>query len=270
MEFQMCTDRWPLPYMIFSIVVCSIQIILAAIGIFGHSFILLATYRTKKIQTKYVNGVMMNEMTCFMIFAIFSAVTFWQSLIMLAISADLLSAIVFPVLYRKWMVGVNVPMNILLCALISLIHTIIIWRFGVDVMKYGECNAFIIGIEVLSITSILNYCISSSQVLIYFICYIIVYIRARIFMHQNKNACYRNQHRATMRTISVLITVYACTWVLAMILVNLSDLITDKLRTRWIWMIAFLDYSRIKPQRKKRMNSTCQRDCDNANVEECK
>ncbi|VDL84450.1 unnamed protein product [Nippostrongylus brasiliensis] len=48
-----------------------------------------------------------------------------------------------------------------------------------------------------------------------------------MFMRRNKNACYRNQHRKTMRTISVLIIVYICTWLLSLVLTNTMYRVLD-------------------------------------------
>ncbi|RCN29271.1 hypothetical protein ANCCAN_24974 [Ancylostoma caninum] len=58
-------------------------------------------------------------------------------------------------------------------------------------------------------------------------------------MHKNKNACYRNKHRKTMRTISVLIVVYICTWVMSIALTNVViDFIDNGMWKRWMRMLA--------------------------------
>lgn len=63
-------------------------------------------------------------------------------------------------------------------------------------------------------------------------------ILARNFMRRNKNACYRNQHRKTMRTISMLIVIYMCTWVLSILTTDAIHFVADVEWRFIMWMVA--------------------------------
>uniref|UniRef100_A0A0K0D2K8 G_PROTEIN_RECEP_F1_2 domain-containing protein n=1 Tax=Angiostrongylus cantonensis TaxID=6313 RepID=A0A0K0D2K8_ANGCA len=120
----------------------------------------------------------MDQMTCFAIFATFLTATIWQSVIMLAISVDLLCAIVFPILYRKWMTNMTVTINVMVCAALSLVYSVFVYD-SIDSTKPSNCNTFNIAMNVSSCMNVLQYCIFSSQMLVYVICYVIMYIRGR-------------------------------------------------------------------------------------------
>lgn len=74
------------------------------------------------------------------------------------------------------------------------------------------------------------------------------HVSAKIFMHKNKNACYRNTHRKTMRTISVLIVVYICTWVLSIVLTNVViDFFDHTVWKRWMRMLSVSHFYTFDP-----------------------
>ncbi|EYC37384.1 hypothetical protein Y032_0796g2396, partial [Ancylostoma ceylanicum] len=182
--------------------VCLVQISLAVAGIFGHSCILYATCKTKEIQTKYgmllvqlsithivcifgellnaaflVSAPVLDESTCFKIFAVLSASMLWQSIIMLAISIDLLCAIVVPLLYRDCTTRACVTANVLLCGVLSAAYTFIIYS-ATRSEKYGECSVYSVQHDTVALfVGIVNCVIAFSQVLIYITCFTIMYIR---------------------------------------------------------------------------------------------
>ncbi|KAK6727214.1 hypothetical protein RB195_005117 [Necator americanus] len=231
-------------------------------GIFGHSVILYATYKTKEIQTKYglllvqlsvthivciagalvntaflVTAPVLDELTCFQIFALPIAVMLWQSVIMLVISVDLLCAIVIPIIYREWSTRAFVVASLIFCGIMSAAYTTTIYA-TIRSHEYSVCNAYSVQNDTVGqFVGIVNYIIAIPQVLIYITCYTVMYIRARIFMHKNMNACYRNKHRKTMRTISVLIVIYICTWVLSIVLTNVIGYINNDMWQRWLQMV---------------------------------
>lgn len=250
-------------HVIFAIVACVLQVAVATAGIFGHVIILFVTYRTKEIQNKYglllvqlsithiicIFGELMNtafivaapvlpKTECFKIFAALLVVMIWQSLIMLSISIDLLCAIVFPIHYRKWTARASVCVNVVVCGFISVAYTMTIYGHT-DTTGSGICNVYTAqNHSVFTHTEALAYTIAVLQVLIYIACYVIMYIRARNFMRRNKNACYRNQHRKTMRTISMLIVIYMCTWVLSILTTDAIHFVADVEWRFIMWMVA--------------------------------
>ncbi|XGW21706.1 hypothetical protein V3C99_004574 [Haemonchus contortus] len=251
--------------MVFTVIFCLAQIILALCGIFGHSVILFATYKTKEIQTKYglllvqlsvahiicILGQLVNtaflvvmpvigQMLCFRIFFVFMASMFWQSIIVLIISIDLLCAIVIPLLYRKWTVKLCVTMNIVVCCSLAIVDTAIAYG-AINAKEKSECNIYSIRAHKVSIyAEVFSYCVAALQVLTYLTCYTIMYIRAKMFTRKNKNACFRNQHRKTMRTISVMVVIYVCTWVLSIVITRFADFVSSSAWRRLLWMIASL------------------------------
>ncbi|KAK5980486.1 hypothetical protein GCK32_012855 [Trichostrongylus colubriformis] len=180
----------------------------------------------------------LNNMVCFGIFSVFITMMMWQSLIVLVISIDLLCAILIPLQYRKWSTRVCVLVNVVVCCLFSTAHTLVVYG-ATDSSEKSECNLFNAHADTNSLRiEAVSYCIAALQVLIYLICYVTIYLRARNFMRKNKNACFRNQHRKTMRTISVLIIVYVSTWILSIILTHVITYVLDATWRRMLWMIA--------------------------------
>ncbi|VDP29025.1 unnamed protein product [Heligmosomoides polygyrus] len=227
-------------HVIFAIVACVLQVAVATAGIFGHVIILFVTYRTKEIQNKYglllvqlsithiicIFGELMNtafivaapvlpKTECFKIFAALLVVMIWQSLIMLSISIDLLCAIVFPIHYRKWTARASVCVNVVVCGFISVAYTMTIYGHT-DTTGSGICNVYTAqNHSVFTHTEALAYTIAVLQ-----------------------NACYRNQHRKTMRTISMLIVIYMCTWVLSILTTDAIHFVADVEWRFIMWMVA--------------------------------
>ncbi|KAK6014679.1 hypothetical protein OSTOST_19934, partial [Ostertagia ostertagi] len=130
-----------------------------------------------------------------------------------------------------------VAVNIAACGLISTAYTLISY-IATDAKGKRQCNLYSVQEHTASShVEFASYCIAALQMLIYLTCYSIMYVRAKIFMRKNKNVCFRNQHRKTMRTISMLVVIYVCTWVLSLVLTNVMRFVTDSKWKRLMGMV---------------------------------